>query len=116
MDITLNQVRISSETGFSVANEVTAATDITKFLFVLKYETDEYDRVATVHDIENYPETKTQGVPWYRAVSVTKEYDNLADAQAFADYVKTRLDRVVTNYYTFKGTFEGTEDTVITAP
>jgi hypothetical protein len=116
MDITLHQDRTSSETGFSVANEVTAATDITKFLFVLKYETDEYDRVATVHDIESYPETKTQGTPWYRATSVTKEFDNIADAQTFADYVKTRLDRVAQNYDTFKDTFEGSEDTVIAVP
>lgn len=96
-----------------VENTITDATDITMYLFVLTYETDAYDRVATVHDIENYPEEKTLGIPWYRAVAASKDFDNITDATEFADYVKVRLERVVQQYEEYTGEFEGEEDTII---
>jgi hypothetical protein len=58
---------------------VTAATVITKSLFVFRVATlqvdDTYDRVATPYDIDTYPEVRDPDKDFYRLDTATFDFD-----------------------------------------
>lgn len=88
---------------YEVACEVTVTDDISMALFVFSIadeeNDDEFDHVATVHDLETYPATRaeavTNGQDFYRSATVTMQYKLIENAQAFADLVQTRLQGLV---------------------
>lgn len=113
MEITVDQVRVVVPTGYSVYTEIVASVDITRFLIVLKYSDDSFDRVATVYDIETYPEVKTPDVPFYRAISATVIYELVSEAIEYSSYTLVRLGRVVTQYDEYVNHFVGSDTHII---
>lgn len=99
-------------------NEVIASEGITLALFVFAVIDETFNHVATVRDIETYPESKAQavndGVDYYRQTSVTREYNNIVDATAFATHVRARLNFLVQDYPRTVDGFVGSETYIFT--
>ena len=94
-------------------NEVSASDGIPLALFVFTTLTGVFSHVAAVRDLEAYPATKeqavTDGTAFYRLATVTREYDNITDAQKFAAHVRSRLNFLAQDYPKTQGEFVGSE-------
>lgn len=94
-------------------NKVSASEGIPLALFVFTVSNDSYSHVASTHDLETYPTSRAEavndGVDYYRLPQVTREFDNITDAQAFALHVRSRLQFLSNDYPAVKDAFEGSE-------
>jgi len=83
-------------------NIIEASEGIPLALVVFAVETSAYSHVASTHDILTYPDTRAAavaaGLDYYRQVAVTREFDNLTDAQDFALHVRSRLQFLSNDY------------------
>jgi hypothetical protein len=117
VSITLQQVNSTyndedNQPVYKSANEVTGTEGIPLALFVFAVSDDSFSHVASTHDLEAYPasavEAVNDGVDFYRLSQVTREFDNIADAQAFALHVRSRLQFLSNDYPATKDAFVGT--------
>lgn len=85
-------------TLYVVAAEVNASSGVPQELFVYDVSEDRFDHVATVYDLNTYPTSRdgavNAGVVFYRRATMEACYSTQAIAQAAADHVKDRLQRV----------------------
>jgi len=118
VSISLTQNRITTETGYRVINEVTAAADIEEKLFLYKFVDgngpawgegdDTYQHVATVLDVRNYPAAPSPGDDFYRHKKVVLDYGLLSGAIDQAAITKTRLSELAVDWQIEVDAFEGT--------
>ena len=98
---------------YKSANEVIASEGIPLALFVFAVSDDSFSHVAATRDIEAYPNNRNDavndGLDYYRQAMVTREFDNITDAQAFALHVRSRLQFLSNDYPAVKDSFEGSE-------
>jgi len=113
VSITLKQTQsIQPDNLFRVIDEVTASTDISKYIFVFTAETQAFSHVATVYDIEHIVDTTyaavlISGAEYYRLAVVQKDYETQSQAEAFASYMRSRTETLVGDYESFLDGFEG---------
>ena len=118
VSITLQQVNSTyndedNQPVYKSENEISASEGIPLALFVFAVSDDSYSHVASTHDLETYPtsraEAVNESVDYYRLSQVTREFDSIADAQAFALHVRSRLQFLSNDYPAVKDAFEGSE-------
>jgi len=115
--ITLKQDRtlvdVGGVTQFQVANEVIATEGVPLALFVNKVEPDAYSHIATVTDIQNYPDDRDTainlGLDYYRRPDATKSYTLVSEALNFMAVVSNQLNYLVAAYASVETEFVGSE-------
>lgn len=115
--ITLKQDRtlvdVGGVTKFQVANEVIATEGVPLALFVNKVEPDAYSHIATVTDIQNYPDDRDTainlGLDYYRRPDATKSYTLVSEALNFMAVVSNQLNYLVAAYASVETEFVGSE-------
>lgn len=104
---------------YKVSTEVTFATGIERALFVFNTETQNFEHVATVWDMEHYPSDRNVAVQngdnYYRAPSAVVGYPNQTTAIDYATYTIERVQLLVDNYNKAKTVFEGDTDYTLEA-
>jgi hypothetical protein len=124
VSIALSQIRTIVDQGdgqvkYRVANQITAATDITLALFVNDVDPDDYSHIASLYDLDAYPEDRTEaiarGLDYYRRADATQDYDSIDGALHFAHVVKQQLTYLASAAAAAQGAFPGAELTVFTA-
>lgn len=92
----------SSSAPYRVADVVTAATGISTSVFVFKVAGSVFDRVATVLDMETYPDSlvaaSNANLPYYRQTSMAVDFTDVSLAIDFAATVRTRLTALANEY------------------
>jgi hypothetical protein len=118
VSITLQQVNSTyndddNQPVYKAENEVVATEGVPLALFVFSVDTEEYNHVASVYDLEAYPDSRAQaitdGVDFYRQPAATREYDNITDATTFATHVRSRLNFLAQDYPKTQDEFVGSE-------
>lgn len=115
--ITLKQTRtlvdVSGVTQYQVANEIIATEGIPLALFVNTVTPDVYSHIATVTDINNYPEDRNEainlGLDYYRRPDAAKTYALVGDAIHFAHVVREQLAYLVSAYSSVEAEFTGSD-------
>ena len=115
--ITLKQDRtlvdVGGVTQFQVANEIIATEGVPLALFVNKVEPDAYSHIATVTDIQNYPDDRDTainlGLDYYRRPDATKSYALVSEALNFMAVVSNQLNYLVAAYASVETEFVGSE-------
>lgn len=115
--VTLKQTRttvdVSGVTQYQVANEITATEGLPLALFVNAVTPDAYSHIATVTDINSYPEDRNEainlGLDYYRRPDAAKTYVLVSDAIHFAHVVREQLAYLVSAYSTVEAEFVGTD-------
>jgi hypothetical protein len=124
VSITLSQVRTIVDQGggsvkYRVANQITGAEGVTLALFVNDVDPDDYSRIASLYDLNAYPESRNEainlGLDYYRRPDATQDYDSLEDALHFAAVVKQQLGYLAMTVAEAQDAFPGSETTVFTA-
>jgi hypothetical protein len=110
--ITLSQTNtVDSEGKYAVASEILASTGIPLALFVYSRSTSMFDRIASVRDVETYPETLetavTEDSDYYRMPQATCVFTRVVDAEAFASVVRSSLSYLTADYRRYKESFVG---------
>jgi hypothetical protein len=99
--ITYNLVQ-STITGppaqYSVAATVTSTVNIDDAVFVYRYSDGLYDHIATVLDVQTYPDVATPAIPFYRQNTVTQLYTAANQAIDFAATIESRLTSLAQEY------------------
>ena len=117
--ITHTQTRSLETGGYQVVDTVTASTNIPLEPFVFTVSTELFNRVATVYDMDTYPNTRaaavTAGLDYYRLAEVTALWPDLDEAREFADGLAERLKSLVVEYAAAIVLFEGTTTTTVTS-
>lgn len=83
---------------YSVQANVTATTSIDDAVFTYRYSDQLFDHVATVLDMQTYPDTPTPGQPFYRQNTVTQLYAAGNQAIDFAQTIESRLTSLAQEY------------------
>jgi len=83
ISFTLHQVTTALDGPlYRVFQEITAAVNSSKAVFVFKTSTEEFDHVATIMDMRTYPDSYAQavidGVDFYRLEEVTRDWSTVA--------------------------------------
>ena len=98
-----------------IAAEITASDGITDKLFVFKVEEkiadDVYDRIATPHDIQTYPEARDAQIAFFRASSATLVFSDVTSGAAAKSTLVESVTRSVKEYAASQDTFVGVTDT-----
>jgi hypothetical protein len=124
VSITLSQVRSVIDQGdgrvkYRVANQIVAAANLTLALFVNDVDPDDYSHIASLYDLNAYPEDRNEainlGLDYYRRSDATQDYDSIDDAVHFAAVVKQQLAYLAPVVAAAQGTFPSTEVTTFTA-
>jgi hypothetical protein len=117
VSITLEQTNSSyndedNQPVYKSENEVIASEGIPLALFVFATDDESFSHVASTHDLETYPASRTEAIngslDYYRLAQVTREFDNITDAQEFALHVRSRLQFLSNDYPAVKDAFAGT--------
>lgn len=102
---------------YRVVNEVTYAEGIPREIFVMDVTTDLFSHVATVWDLQVYPNTKDlallDGVGYYRVSSCVKDFEDLQTGTTFKTYTKSRVEWLVSTYDDANNVFEGVDSYTI---
>ena len=121
MTVTLEYVQTKAiEEGplYKVTTLVEYVHGIQETIFVYRTETQEFEYVATVWDMDNLPNTYeealAEGVNFYRANTATKSYASIETADEFALYTRGRIDNLITDYSAARGEYPGTARHIIT--
>ncbi len=117
--IEIHQVRSVDEGPvFKVDTTTTYASGIEKEIFVFQTDTQEFSHVATVYDMETYPnnydDAVTTSALYYREDQVVVGFAAQTTAMESAVYTAARVDSLATQYNTLKTVFEGAFDYVFT--
>jgi hypothetical protein len=111
--LTHTQVR-SVQAGplYRVSDTATAGVNIEKEVFVFKTADDVFNRIATVADMTDYPNTKAQAVldgkDYYRDAHFQHDYASLKQAADAATAIVGRLKALLVDYDAATNTFVGT--------
>jgi len=113
---TLHQKREVITGGYKITSTITAATNISKYLFLYKQSDSSYQHVCTVDDLVRYPTTMDPAIPFYRTLTATLTFatEDLADAITEAALQKSRILALLPEWTLYSATFVGEEDTVYT--
>ena len=108
---------IPTEDTYKVSAEVIETTNIPPEVFVFDVEHETFSHVATVFDLESFPESKEDAIAaelgFYRSQSVTREFSDVALATFFEDVTRNRLKTLADHWNTVQEEFIG-EETVTT--
>jgi hypothetical protein len=120
VSLELNQVT-SVQDGplYRVKNEVVAATNIGKEVFVFKTATKKFDHYATVADMEswpdNYDDALANGKTFYRVSVVQRDWETTIEMEADVSVTKSRLAGLVQQMNAVQGTVNSNTTTTISA-
>jgi hypothetical protein len=96
---------------YRVLNQVTYAQNIPPQIFVINMETDVFEHVATVWDLQNYPFTRQEAIdnliPYYLASECVKDYTDIQTALEFTAHVYARVEWLLRDYEEANDVFEG---------
>jgi hypothetical protein len=111
--ITHTQVRSNpSPSVYRVVDTVTASVVIDDAVFIYVVSNSAYDHVATVNDMQTFPDTRAQAVTdnkaYYRQNTVTKDMTDITTAQEFAGMLVSRMTSLATDYDSVVNAFVGT--------
>lgn len=96
----------SSSAPYRVVDSVTAAVGISTAVFVFRYSDQKFDHVATVLDMNQYPEgAPTPGKDYYRMSSVTRDFSDVNEAIDFGKTLITRMTALANEYATVTTSF-----------
>jgi hypothetical protein len=88
--------------SFRVTNLVTATIGPPLALFVYDVPDDTFSHIASIIDIESYPESRNDalsaGLEFYRRPDVQKDFQSLSDATSFAEGVRGQLEALAQIY------------------
>ena len=95
--IEVDQTRtVEAAEVYRVVNTVTYVEGIDANIFIYVTETGIFSHVAYPYDMRTFPKTQQEasndGLGYYRQVSATVDYDNVALADAAASYTLSRVD------------------------
>lgn len=112
VQITLRQQNtVEPPDVYQVINTIEATIGIPMALFVFRTSDDSYNRIASVLDIETYPESKAEAVSldadYYRGPTSTNTFPLIVNAENFARVVQTSLQTLAANYRRYKDNFAG---------
>lgn len=103
---------------FRVTTVTTYTRGIDKNTYVFNTETQVFEHVASVFDMENYPNSRDtaiqDGAPYYRNYSVTVDYESETLAADAAVYTRQRLQTLANQYTVMSDGFVGTDSYVYT--
>jgi len=115
MSVTIDYTQVRTvEEGplYKVVTTVSYVENIAPEIFVYNVESDTYEHVATVWDMEHVITSRSQaqidGLRYYRRSNCTVEYPAQSTALAFVDYVKDRVEDLALQYARATENFEGT--------
>lgn len=107
---------LPNTTTFRAVFTITAQTDFPDDkLLVLRDLDDKFDRVATIYDLSAWPAVKTPGSEFYRANTVTVDYDAASAGWQGIEDTKSRIEALVEQYASFKGSFDADQTVTYTA-
>jgi hypothetical protein len=99
---------------YRVATSVTYASGISRSVFVYDTTTGLFAYVATVWDLEYYPDTRAAAqatlLPYYRQTAATVDYTTATIAIEAAAYTLSRIDTLVSVLNDTQVGFEGSDD------
>ena len=99
---------------YRVDTSVLRAQQIDPEIFVLSTEDDSFNHVATVWDMQTYPNTKQEaqatGSPFYRVTQAVVDYENENTAVSAASYTLARVDALAREYQVVNEGFLGTTE------
>jgi hypothetical protein len=100
---------VNSSTGFP--ESLTPGPTSPASVFVFKVSDGLFDHVATVLDMQTYPNSllaaQTANLPYYRLASVTKDFATMLLGQDFADTLISRMRSLCNEYTLTANTFVG---------
>lgn len=103
---------------YKVSNIVNYVAKIQSEIFVHSTETQLFEYVATVYDMDVYPNSLQGAIDadkdYYRAASAEKTYDSLTTAQEFEAHIYSRVGSLVQSYSQAQGDFPGEVRRIIT--
>lgn len=115
MSVTIDYTQVRTvEEGpkYKVDTTVTYVSGIASQIFVMNTETQEYEHVATVWDMENVVPDRDTAVlnrlNYYRASACAVEYETELAAMKFAAYTEDRIRALATDYNRYIQDFAGT--------
>lgn len=120
--LTHTQVRTNPSDGvYVVVDTVGSSVVIPREVFVYAtLGTLVFDHVATVLDIQTYPNSQAAAVagnlPFYRLATVTQTFSNVDVAEDFATMLVQRMSTVAREYDLVVNTFVGTDTNVVLPP
>jgi len=101
------------EVRYQVSYKVIASEGISLALFTFKVEPDGYSHPSTVYDLDAYPEDRNeainQGLEFYRAAEVVRQFEDLTDAIQFASVTRSRLTALTSDLPVTQAEFVGQE-------
>ena len=103
---------------YQVTTRVTYASGINRNIFVFNTETQDFEHVATVYDMETFPADRDEAIlgliAYYRKDVAIVGYTEETTAIDAADYTRERIGYLATQYQLAQEEFEGSEDYVYT--
>lgn len=121
--ITLEQIQTVEEGTtpdvpvYRVKNTIVASDNIPLALFVFTTAEGNFSHIATPRDLEAYGEQAEAAVEettYYRASTVTLDFDRIEDAQAFAAISRSRLSNLAQTWPQAQSNFMGSSTYVYT--
>lgn len=99
---------------FRVATSVTYASGINRNIFVFNTETEDFEHVATVYDMERWLTDRDAAIEatdnYYRKDEAIVGYDAQDTAIEAAAYTLERIEYLANQYNLMRTEFEGTDD------
>lgn len=83
---------------YQVQANVTGTVSIDDAVFVYRYSDQQYDHIATVLDMQTYPDALNPSFPFYRQNTVTQQYTSGNLAIDFAQTIESRLTSLCQQY------------------
>jgi hypothetical protein len=90
---------------YQVQATVTATVNIDDAVFVYRYSDGLYDHIATVLDMQTYPDVSTPAIPFYRQATVLKQFEAANEAVDFSETIASRLTSLAQEYDIVAATF-----------
>ena len=102
---------------YRVFCQITATEGVSLSLFVFDVLRQSYNHIATVYDLENFPESVgdalSQGVDFYRQQEVTRDFTDQSTALDFAKVTRARLRQLAADLPDALETFTGVPTTYV---
>lgn len=90
---------------YVVQATTTSTVNIAPEVFVYRYSDQLFDHIATVLDVETYPNALNPLFPFYRLNTVTRQFPAANEAVDFAATIKSRLTSLAKEYDVVSATF-----------
>lgn len=96
--VRVEERRTEESGGYGVSFEVTVSYGVPKALFVFRYEDDAFSHVATVDDVERWPDSREAAragaMRFYRGTLARRVLSTRERLAALVDHVRQRLTEV----------------------